>query len=85
MVGRCRPPRRVSLLVALLGTTQRILTRDLLIDRSRLHSDDVFNRSFDAQIGRPRRKIESEPARPRQNKSERGAGYVFAVLVQTIY
>jgi DNA-binding response OmpR family regulator len=74
-----------SLLVALLGSPQRVLTRDQLLDLSRLHNDEVFNRSIDVQIGRLRRRIESEPARPRYIKTERGAGYLFAVPVQTIY
>lgn len=77
--------REFSLLVALLGSPQRVLTRDQLLDLSRLHNDEVFNRSVDVQIARLRRKIESEPARPRYIKTERGAGYVFAVPVQTIY
>lgn len=74
-----------SLLVALLGSPERVLTRDQLLDLSRLHNDDVFNRSIDVQIGRLRRKIESDPARPRYIRTERGAGYIFAVPVQTIY
>jgi two-component system, OmpR family, response regulator len=74
-----------SLLVALLGSPQRVLTRDQLLGLSRLHNDEVFDRSIDVQIGRLRRKIESDPARPRYIKTERGAGYAFAVPVQTIY
>ena len=74
-----------SLLVALLGSPQRILTRDQLLTLSRLHNDDVFERSIDVQIGRLRRRIESDPARPRYIRTERRAGYVFAVPVQTIY
>jgi DNA-binding response OmpR family regulator len=74
-----------SLLVALLGSPQRVLTRDRLLDLSRLHDDEVFNRSIDVQIGRLRRKIESDPAQPRYIRTERGAGYIFAVPVQTIY
>jgi DNA-binding response OmpR family regulator len=73
-----------SLLVALLGSPQRVLTRDQLLDLSRLHNDDVFNRSIDVQIGRLRRKIESDPARPHYVKTERGFGYVFSVPVETI-
>lgn len=74
-----------SLFVGLLGSPERVLTRDQLLDLTRLHSDDVFNRSIDVQISRLRRKIESDPARPRYIRTERGAGYVFAVPVQTIY
>src|SRR6202140_5877020 len=43
-----------SLLVVLLGAANRILTRDQLLDISRLHGDDVYNRSVNTQILRPR-------------------------------
>ena len=33
-----------SLLVALLGSAQRVLTRDQLLSLSRLYNDDVFDR-----------------------------------------
>jgi DNA-binding response OmpR family regulator len=71
--------------VVLLGSAQRVLSRDQLIDLSRLHNDEVFNRSIDVQISRLRRKLEADPARPRYIRTERGAGYLFAVPVQTIY
>jgi two-component system OmpR family response regulator len=74
-----------GLLVVFLGSSQRILTRDQLLDLSRLHNDEVFNRSIDVQIMRLRRKIESDPAEPRYIRTERGAGYLFGVPVQTIY
>ena len=74
-----------SLLVALLGAPQRILSRDQLLDLSRLHNDEVFNRSVDVQIMRLRRKIEADPAQPRFIKTERGVGYVFSVPVETVY
>jgi DNA-binding response OmpR family regulator len=74
-----------SLLVALLGATDRILSRDQLLDMSRLHNDDVYNRSVDVQIMRLRRKIEKDPAEPRYIRTERGAGYLFGVAVETVY
>ena len=74
-----------SLLVVLLGAPQRILTRDQLLDLSRLHNDEVFNRSIDVQILRLRRKIEKDPAQPRYIRTERGAGYLFGVPVETVY
>ena len=74
-----------SLLVVLLGAAQRILTRDQLLDLSRLHGDEVFNRSVDVQIMRLRRKIEQDPRRPRYIVTERRAGYTFAVAVETVY
>jgi DNA-binding response OmpR family regulator len=74
-----------SLLVVLLGAAQRILTRDQLLDLSRLHNDEVFNRSVDVQIMRLRRKIEQDPRQPRYVLTERRAGYMFGVPVETVY
>jgi two-component system, OmpR family, response regulator len=74
-----------SLLVVLLGAPNRILSRDQLLDLSRLHNDEVYNRSIDVQILRLRRKIESDPSEPRYIRTERGAGYQFGVPVETVY
>jgi len=74
-----------SLMVVLLGAPHRILSRDQILDMSRLHSDDVYNRSVNTQILRLRRKLEVNPAKPRYICTERGAGYVFNVPVETIY
>jgi DNA-binding response OmpR family regulator len=62
-----------------------VLTRDQLLDMSRLHSDDVYNRSVNTQIMRLRRKLEIDPVNPRYILSERGAGYVFNIAVEIIY
>src|ERR1700674_2991361 len=74
-----------SLLVVLLGAANRILTRDQLLDMSRLHGDDVYNRSVNTQILRLRRKLESDRTKPRYICTERGAGYVFSARVDIIY
>jgi two-component system, OmpR family, response regulator len=74
-----------SLLVVLLGAPNRVLTRDQLLDMSRLHNDDVYNRSVNTQILRLRRKLETDPANPRYILTERGAGYMFSVRVEIIY
>jgi DNA-binding response OmpR family regulator len=74
-----------SLLVVMLGAPNRVLTRDQLLDLSRLHNDEVYSRSIDVQIMRLRRKIEQDPAKPRYIQTERGAGYVFGVPVDTVY
>jgi hypothetical protein len=85
-----RPVRRLSsgefsLLVIPLGAANRVLTHDQLLDMSRLHGDDVYNRSVNTQILRLRRKLESDPANPRYICTERGAGYVFSARVDIIY
>jgi DNA-binding response OmpR family regulator len=74
-----------SLLIVLLGAQGRILSRDQLLDMSRLHGDDVYNRSVNTQVMRLRRKLEGDSARPRYILTERGAGYAFGVPVDIVY
>jgi two-component system OmpR family response regulator len=74
-----------SLLVVLLSAPHRILNRDQLLDLSRLHNDEVYNRAVDIQIMRLRRKIESDPSKPQYIRTERANGYVFSVNVETVY
>jgi two-component system OmpR family response regulator len=74
-----------GLLVVLLGAPNRILSRDQLLDMSRLHSDDVYNRTVNTQILRLRRKLEADPTKPRYICTERNAGYVFNARVEIIY
>lgn len=73
-----------SLLTAFLSAPQRVLTRDQLLDLSRLHNAEVYDRSIDVQILRLRRKIEPDPAQPRYIRTERGAGYVFDAAVERL-
>jgi DNA-binding response OmpR family regulator len=54
-----------SLLTAFLSSPQRVLTRDQLLELSRLHNAEVYDRSIDVQILRLRRKIEPDPSNPR--------------------
>ena len=74
-----------SLLVVFLGAPHRVLTRDQLLDMSRLHGDDVYNRTVNTQVMRLRRKLEVDPAEPRYIRTERAAGYVFSVPVEIVY
>jgi DNA-binding response OmpR family regulator len=73
-----------SLLAAFLSAPQRILTRDQLLELSRLHNAEVYDRSIDVQILRLRRKIEADPAHPQFIVTERGAGYVFNGAVEIV-
>jgi DNA-binding response OmpR family regulator len=73
-----------SLLTAFLSAPQRVLARDQLLELSRLHNAEVYDRSIDIQILRLRRKIESDPSRPEFIKTERGAGYVFSKPVDIV-
>jgi two-component system, OmpR family, response regulator len=74
-----------NLLAALLAAPQRILTRDQLLEASRVYDNEVYDRSIDVQVLRLRRKIEADPAQPRFIVTERGVGYIFNVPVETVY
>jgi two-component system, OmpR family, response regulator len=73
-----------SLLAAFVSSPQRILSRDQLLELSRLHNAEVYDRSIDVQILRLRRKIEPDPAHPQFIKTERGAGYLFDAPVDAV-
>ncbi|MDY0743771.1 response regulator [Paucibacter sp. R3-3] len=73
-----------NLLQALCAAPQRVLSRDQLLDLSRLHGAEVYDRSIDVQILRLRRKIEADPAFPQFIRTERGAGYVFDTPVDVL-
>jgi two-component system, OmpR family, response regulator len=70
-----------GLLVAFLDAPQRPLSREHLLQATRVH-EDVFDRSIDVQILRLRRKLERDPSAPQFIQTERGVGYVFAPPVQ---
>jgi len=74
-----------SLLQAFCAAPQRVLSRDQLLDLSRLHSAEVYDRSIDVQILRLRRKIEPDPAKPRYIVTERGIGYQFDAAVEVLH
>jgi len=73
-----------SLLCAFLSRPNRILTRDQLLDFSRLHSTEVYDRAIDVQVMRLRRKIEGDPSQPQIIRTERSVGYFFDAAVQAI-
>jgi len=73
-----------SLLCAFLAAPQRVLTRDQLLDRSRLHGIEVLDRAIDVTILRLRRKIEQDHTDPKLILTERGAGYRFAEPVSVL-
>src|ERR1700753_521190 len=72
-----------ALLVAFLDAPQRPLSREHLLQATRLH-EDVFDRSIDVQILRLRRKLEGNPGAPRIIQTERGVGYVFTLTVEPV-
>jgi DNA-binding response OmpR family regulator len=72
-----------AMLLAFLEAPQRPLSREQLLQATRIH-EDVFDRSIDVQILRLRRKLERDPSAPRVIRTERGVGYVFAAAVERI-
>ena len=73
-----------NLLVVFLAAPQRVLSREQLLDLSRLHNDEVYDRSVDVQVGRLRKKLKADPAGNPVIRTERGAGYLLAATVETI-
>ena len=70
-----------TLLLAFLEAPQRPLSREHLLQATRIH-EDIFDRSIDVQVLRLRRKLEIDPSAPRVIRTERGVGYVFALPVE---
>jgi two-component system OmpR family response regulator len=73
-----------NLLAAFLAAPQRVLSRDQLLGLSRLHNDEVYDRSIDTQVGRLRKKLESPDDSGELIRTERGAGYLFTADVEIV-
>jgi DNA-binding response OmpR family regulator len=71
-----------NLLVAFLKSPRQVLSREQLLFASRVHGDEVFDRSIDVLILRLRRKLEEDPSRPKLIKTERGIGYFLDAGVE---
>ena len=72
-----------ALLTAFLDSPQRPLTREHLLQATRVH-EDIFDRSIDVQILRLRRKLGTDPSMPQIIQTERGVGYTFALPVELL-
>jgi two-component system OmpR family response regulator len=70
-----------TLLIAFLNAPRRPLTRQHLVQATRVHQD-TFDRSIDVQVLRLRRKLDIDPSAPRVIRAERGVGYVFDLPVE---
>ena len=77
--------REFNLLAALAAAPQRILTRDQLLEASRVYDNEVYDRAIDVQVLRLRRKIEADPSQPQFIVTERGVGYTFNSPVEVLY
>jgi two-component system OmpR family response regulator len=77
--------KEFNLLAALAAAPQRILTRDQLLEASRVYDNEVYDRSIDVLVLRLRRKIEADPSQPHFIVTERGVGYTFNSPVEVLY
>lgn len=73
-----------SVLVVLLAANGRTLGRTQILELSRLHDDEVYDRAVDILVMRLRRKLEADTA-PHYLLTVRGAGYRIGVPVETVY
>ncbi len=73
-----------ELLLAFLRSPQIVLNRDQLLDATRGRLAGPFDRAIDVQVGRLRRKIETDPKNPVLIKTVRGGGYVLACVVERV-
>jgi two-component system OmpR family response regulator len=71
------------LLMAFIEGAQRTLSREQLLQATRVHAD-VFDRSIDVQVLRLRRKLEIDPGNPKILRTVRGVGYVFNAPVERL-
>lgn len=70
-----------DLLCVFLRHPARVLSRDMLLERTRGRQAGPFDRTIDVQVGRLRKKLEADPEDPQIIKSVRGAGYLFVPSV----
>ncbi|NVM90128.1 DNA-binding response OmpR family regulator [Variovorax sp. SG517] len=66
-----------DLLQAFARHPGRVLSRDFLLEQTRGREATPFDRTIDVQVGRLRRKIETDAEDPQLIKSVRGAGYIL--------
>lgn len=71
-----------ELLLALLQRPHQVFSRDQLMNALHGRESGPYDRAIDVQVGRLRKKLETNPAEPAIIKSVRGAGYLFAVPVR---
>lgn len=66
-----------DLLLALAEHSNRVLTRDQLLDLARGPTHDAYDRSIDTLVSRLRRKLEDDPKTPVLIRTVRNGGYMF--------
>ena len=71
-----------DLLACLVARPFRVLTRDQIMDLTRLDPAAAFDRAVDVTLSRLRRKLQDAGASPNLIKTVRNAGYMFAAPVR---
>ncbi|WP_374564829.1 winged helix-turn-helix domain-containing protein [Ideonella sp.] len=66
-----------DLLCAFAQHPGRVLSRDFLLEQTRGREAAPFDRTIDVQVGRLRKKLETDAEDPQIIKSVRGAGYIL--------
>ncbi len=66
-----------DLLVVFAAHAGHVLSRDFLLEHTRGREAGPFDRTIDVQVGRLRKKLETDVQAPQLLKSVRGAGYVL--------
>ncbi len=66
-----------DLLCAFAQHPGRVLSRDFLLEHTRGREAGPFDRTIDVQVGRLRKKLETDADDPQLIKSVRGAGYIL--------
>jgi two-component system, OmpR family, response regulator len=70
-----------SVLKVFLDAPQRVLTREFLVNATRLH-EDIADKSIDTRILRLRRKLTTEGGKHEMIRTVRGCGYAFNLNVE---
>ena len=70
-----------DLLIVFVERSQRVLSRDQLLDLARGRAANALDRSIDTQVSRLRRKLELDPGEPKIIKTVWGGGYMFTPAV----
>jgi len=70
-----------DLLATFVEHAGRVLSRDFLLEQTRGREAAPFDRTIDVQVGRLRKKLESDSDDPQIIKSVRGAGYILVAPV----
>ncbi|HYM04333.1 MAG TPA: response regulator [Stellaceae bacterium] len=73
-----------DLLAAFVNNANQVLSRDRLLDLARNREAGPFDRTIDVQVGRLRRKLESDPENPTMIKTVRGTCYIFTPTVEVL-